>query len=268
MARYKVNLAYDGTNFMGFQRQAKSARSRTVQQSVETALSRLGWQGKSILAAGRTDTGVHATGQVVAFDLEWPHSTEELLSALNAYLPQDIAAQAIEKVEAGFHPRYDAIARRYRYFLFCQPLRHPLRERYAWRVWPEVRFEMVQEAAQLLVGTHDFAAFGQPPGARGATLRQVFLAQWEHEADRFAFEIVANAFLYRMVRRLVFCQVEIAQGKRPMELMTNSLRNVAIPMTKGLAPPQGLTLTEVIYSPLELARITNLNIEVIGEMEQ
>ena len=131
-----------------------------------------------------------------------------------------------------------------------------------------MRFEMVQEAAQLLVGTHDFAAFGQPPGARGATLRQVFLAQWEHEADRFAFEIVANAFLYRMVRRLVFCQVEIAQGKRPMELMTNSLRNVAIPMTKGLAPPQGLTLTEVIYSPLELARITNLNIEVIGEMEQ
>ena len=258
MAHYKIILAYDGTHFLGFQRQAVSAKSRTVQQTVEIALRRLGWQGNSILAAGRTDTGVHASGQVIAFDLDWRHPTEELLSALNANLPQDIAAQSIQLADVDFHPRYNAIARRYRYCLFCRPLRDPLRERYAWRVWPDVKFEILKEAAQLLIGMQDFAAFGRPPGEKGTTRRQVFHAQWLQEVEAYTFEIVANAFLYLMVRKLVFVQVMIAQNKQPLELISNSLMEATKLGVKGIAPPQGLTLTEVIYSPQELARITNM----------
>ena len=138
MARYQVILAYDGTFFKGYQRQAQA---RTVQAVVETALRQLGWRGRTVLSAGRTDTGVHASGQVIAFDLEWAHPAEELLRALNANLPEDVAAREIHEADLEFHPRYWAVSRRYRYRLFCQETRDPLRERYAWRVWPPVEMQ-------------------------------------------------------------------------------------------------------------------------------
>ena len=105
MERYKVILAYDGTEFQGFQRQTNT---RTVQGVVEAALHRLGWQGQRLLAAGRTDAGVHAVGQVVAFDLDWPHTPQALANALNAYLPPSVAARHVQPVPADFHPRYHA----------------------------------------------------------------------------------------------------------------------------------------------------------------
>src|SRR4030065_835697 len=111
MARYKVIIAYDGTHFQGFQRQVKG---RTVQGVLEDALRQLKWDSKSILSAGRTDTGVHALGQVIVFDLAWNRLDEELLRALNALLPGDVAARSVEQVGAYFHPRYDAILGRYR----------------------------------------------------------------------------------------------------------------------------------------------------------
>ncbi len=116
MARYQVILAYDGTHFVGFQRQG---RSRTVQGVVEAALRQLGWQGRAILSAGRTDTGVHAAGQVIAFDLDWTHPEKELGRAINANLPQDVAVRSVAPASPDFHPRFDATARRYRYHLFC-----------------------------------------------------------------------------------------------------------------------------------------------------
>ena len=115
MARYQIILAYDGTDFQGFQR-LKGGRS--VQGEVEAALRRLNWAGKAILSAGRTDAGVHASGQVIAFDLDWAHSPETLRQALNAYLPEDVAAQAVKLAAPGFHPRYDALARTYHYRIF------------------------------------------------------------------------------------------------------------------------------------------------------
>ena len=133
MARYQVILAYDGTDFWGFQRQPGNVKRRTVQGVVEAALKQLGWSGEKILAAGRTDTGVHASGQVVAFDLDWQHDEDALLAALNAHLPQDVAVWAVQRAADDFHPRYAARSRCYEYRLFCQPRRHPLLERYAWQ---------------------------------------------------------------------------------------------------------------------------------------
>ena len=113
--RYKVTLAYDGTHFFGFQRQGAT---RTVQLEVENALRRLNWQGQTILSAGRTDSGVHASGHVIAFDLAWPHGLERLARALNAILPEDVAVKEIAIAPADFHPRFDATARCYRYQVF------------------------------------------------------------------------------------------------------------------------------------------------------
>src|SRR3990172_10970187 len=152
MARYKLILAYDGAAFSGMQRQANG---RSVQAVVEDSLRPLGWRDKSILVAGRTDAGVHARGQVIAFDLDWAHSPDDLLNALNAGLPLDLAAQRVSRAADNFHPRYDAKARCYEYRLFCQPQRDPLRERSAWRVWPAVKLNRLRVCALALRGEHD-----------------------------------------------------------------------------------------------------------------
>ena len=246
MARYQVILVYDGTEFFGFQRQA---RERTIQGVVEDALRQMGWHGKAILAAGRTDTGVHASGQVIAFDLDWTHSPDDLRNGLNANLPADVAAYQVALTRPDFHPRYDAIARRYRYQIYCHPTRDPLRERYAWRVWPALSCEALQQAASFLLGRHDFSAFGTPPRPGGTTERIVSEVSWQAGGDQLTFEVVANAFLYRMVRRMVSVQVAIARGKFPADALATYLAERSEGLIQGLAPPQGLILVEVIYPP-------------------
>lgn len=244
MERYQVILAYDGTDFCGFQKQAKA---RTVQGVVESALRQLGWQGKSLLAAGRTDTGVHASGQVIAFDMEWRHSTEDLLRAINASLPQDIVAREVHIIGPDFHPRYDALSRCYQYRLFCDQIRDPLRERFAWRVWPEVEPACLIKAAGYLLGKHDFAAFGTPPRTGGNTVRNVSLAGWKQERPYLVFEIVAEAFLYHMVRHLVHLQVMIGQGSQELGIISRYLDGEISSPPVGLAPSNGLVLTKVNY---------------------
>ncbi len=244
MARYQVTLAYDGTRFYGFQRQTDR---RTVQGAVEDALRELGWQEASILAAGRTDTGVHASGQVVAFDLKWSHGADALQKALNACLPDDVSALDVRVAHASFHPRYDARSRTYRYRLFCAPVRHPLRERYAWRVWPPVQISLLQAAADYLPGQHDFAAFGRSPVDGGSTTRRIFEAVWNEEEPYLVFTLRGDAFLYRMVRRTVSLLVRIGQGNLPPETVQRRLSHPREPI-QGLAPAHGLTFIHVEYS--------------------
>lgn len=243
MARYQLILAYDGTELQGFQRQGSK---RTVQGEVEQALRHLNWSGTTLLAAGRTDSGVHASGQVIAFDLDWKHSPEELGKALNATLPADLAVKAVRVVREDFHPRYDALSRTYRYRIFSQPERDPLSERYAWRVWPPLDCERLQAAAEKLIGTHDFAAFGSPMRSGGSTIRTVLEAFWEQQAGFMQFEITANAFLYRMVRKVVFEQVQVGLGRLDLATFTQGVE-AAQPLTPGLAPPTGLSLVRVKY---------------------
>ncbi len=253
MARYQLTLAYDGTDFFGSQRQAKP---RTVQGELEKSLCKLGWTGRSVLMSGRTDTGVHATGQVASCDLDWSHSEDQLVRALNALLPADMAVHEARMVHDRFHPRFDATSRRYRYRLFCQSLRHPIRERFAWRLWPEINREVLANTAELFLGTHDFSVFGSPTTPNGTTVRTVMKAQWMQARgakDEWHFEIQADAFLYRMVRRLVFVQVAVAQGKFSADAIACSLAEPALAgkrseIPAGLAPAHGLTLVEVTYA--------------------
>jgi tRNA pseudouridine38-40 synthase len=249
LARYQVVLSYDGTQFFGFQRQA---RQRTVQAVAEAALKELGWRGRAILAAGRTDTGVHASGQVIAFDLDWAHTPADLRRAMNAHLPPDVAVRAVSPARKDFHPRYEAIGRRYRYRLFCDEIRDPLRERYAWRVWPEVRQADLQRAAAGLTGTRDFGAFGSPPHPGRSTVRTVKQAAWFQDGADLFFEVEANAFLYHMVRRMVSLQVEMAQGRFEGKQVADFFSGQPEITVQGLAPSCGLTLVEVVY-PADLA---------------
>ena len=244
MERYKVILAYDGSAFSGLQRQAQE---RTVQGEVEDTLRKLGWDGESILAAGRTDAGVHASGQVVAFDMAWKHAPKELQNALNATLPQDLALRQIAMAADDFHPRYDAKARHYRYQLFCQAQRDPLRQRYAWRVWPAPTLARLQAAASHLLGEHDFAAFGSPAMEGGTTVRQLMRAEWMQDGeDEFVFHVSANAFLYHMVRHMVGLLVKVGQGLEEADTVLRAA-NGEHELVQELAPPQGLNLVGVDY---------------------
>lgn len=246
MARYQVTLAYDGSRFRGSQRQAGT---RTVQGELEKALCKLGWTGGSVLMAGRTDTGVHAAGQVAAFDLDWQHPEGELVRALNANLPDDLAVRSLRAAARDFHPRFDALTRCYRYRLFCSPVRDPLREKQAWRVWPEVGASGLQAAARVFPGRHDFAAFGSPTRLKGTTVRTIQEAAWSLQGDEWQFEVRADAFLYRMVRRLVYVQVAVSQGRCTVESLVGALDAPALgrDLPAGLAPAHGLTLLEVTY---------------------
>lgn len=243
MAHYQVILAYDGTDFQGFQRQKNV---RTVQGVVEAGLYRLGWQEKTILSAGRTDTGVHASGQVVTFELDWNHSPEKLCNALNAVLPTDVSARQARQTATSFHPRYDAISREYCYRVLLDPERNPLLERYQWRINHSLHFENLQQAARLYIGRYDFSAYGTPPRPTSSTVREITRSHWVIEGRQLQYRVRANAFLYHMVRRLVFLQVAVASGKVDLHRLTDALER-GMPDHPGIAPAHGLELVHVEY---------------------
>lgn len=244
MAHYKLILAYDGTNYNGFQRQAIKT---SVQATFEEALRRLGWQGRAIMPSGRTDSGVHAKGQVVSFNLDWNHPDYALQNALNAFLPADIAVQSVQQVAPDFHPRYDALSRQYRYQLYWQSARDPLRDRYAWRLERKPELSPMQAAANDLLGEHNFIAFGKALKEDGTTIRRIYSADWVEEEDGMSFTIIGNAFLYHMVRRIVYVLVRIGLGELPVETVRIGLENLSTGIV-SLAPARGLTLEAVTFS--------------------
>ena len=244
MAPYQVIISYDGTEFSGFQRQNNT---RTVQAEFERTLKKLGWQDQTILFAGRTDSGVHAEGQVVSFRLDWQHTDRELLNALNDKLPDAISVREVKQTYEGFHPRYDAKARVYRYQVYISGSRDALLERFYWRTWPAPDADILKESVSGIVGTHDFRRLGcEINGEEKSTQKTVESARWEYlDSRHLIFQIRAQSFLYHMVRRIVFILVKIGQRRiEPVDLNTE-LEFSELP--SGIAPANGLFLEKVIY---------------------
>lgn len=244
--RYRAALAYDGTGYHGFQRQANAAS--TIQGELEAALERICGQVVSVTGAGRTDAGVHAVGQVVAFDLAWQHTPADLQDALNANLPDDVAVMGVEAAAPGFHPRYDAVSRTYRYCLYSAPVRDPLRNRLAWHLRLAPDTELMNRAAGCLLGERDFSTFGTPPQGENP-VRRVAEARWEAlpGTDEQHFTITANAFLYKMVRSIVGTLVMVGQGRLSVDEFRDALAACERSRSGPAAPPHGLTLMAVNY---------------------
>lgn len=252
--RVRAVVAYDGTDYCGYQRQVNGP---TVQAVLETALEEVTREDISVLAAGRTDAGVHAVGQVIAFDTSWRHGLGDLRRALNAVLPADVAVSQVAEAAPGFHPRYAARSRRYRYALYVAPVAAPLARRYRLHLVTPPDLGAMQEASRVLVGEHDFATFGQPMGPGGATVRQVHVAEWIEVAvwglfgldgpAGLVFEIEANAFLYRMVRSIVGTLLEVGRGAMSAEDFVDALNARDRSRAGPTAPPHGLCLVEVKY---------------------
>lgn len=244
MARFRALVEYDGSDYFGFQRQKEE--QPTVQSELERVIRQIVREPVTITGSGRTDSGVHATGQVISFDSEWRHTVADLQRALNANLPADIAILQLDKAESTFHPRFDARRRAYEYHIYNAAVRSPLRRQRSWHVAKPLDWERMNQAAGSLIGIHDFATFGQPPQGT-VTVREVFAARWEKRNELLVFSIAANAFLYRMVRSIVGSLKAVGEGSWTVEQFEAALAACDRSRSGKVAPAQGLTLVSVTY---------------------
>ena len=242
--RYRAQVEYDGSNYYGFQRQRDEFS--TIQGELERVLTDLARHPVTITAAGRTDSGVHALGQIISFTIEWRHGEGALQRAMNAKLPEDIAILSLEETSNSFHPRFDARRRAYLYQVYNMPVRSPLQRSRSWHVAREIDVQAMNMAASFLVGRHDFATFGLPPQG-DSTVREVYEASWLREAPLLVFQIVANAFLYRMVRSIVGSLVAVGTGAWTAEEFVAAFQEQDRNRSAAAAPPQGLYLASIFY---------------------
>lgn len=239
----RATVAYDGAGYLGFQCQAKG---HTVQGALEATLGRIARRAVRVVGAGRTDSGVHAQGQVIGFELAWRHSLAELQRALNAELPEDIVVLDVGPAEPGWHPRFSARRRHYRYTILNQPLRSPLERRHACHVAAPLDVPAMQAAARCLEGVHDFAAFGRPAPDHSAE-RIIYSATWQASEPWLIFDIVGNAFLRGMVRRLVGSMLQVGLGAWPAGQLQAVLESRKMELAAPPALACGLCLMRVEY---------------------
>jgi tRNA pseudouridine38-40 synthase len=238
--RFRATVEYDGTEFAGFQAQPKA---RTVQGELEAALARLiGGTRQPVQGAGRTDAGVHATGQVIAFTYAGRLSAEDLMGALNGLLPKDIAVRDVRRAPAGFHPRNAARYREYRYSIWDGP-RSPLRERTALQVRPRLDVDAMARAAVAFEGRHDFSAFG---GADPQPVRTVHRVRVRRSGDLITIDVRADAFLRGMVRRMVAALLAVGRGTLPEGSIAGLLAGATPALDGAAAAARGLCLRRVV----------------------
>jgi len=284
MRNIKLTVAYDGTEFAGWQRQPNR---RTVQQALEQALARLLRQRVQVRAASRTDKGVHAVGQVACFSCSSRLPVETLQRAINAWLPNDVAVTAVKEVPLWFHPNRDCAAKSYRYLICNGNLRNVFLRRYCWQyVRGPLDVQAMDTAAGVLHGVHDFRSFQSRGSPRENTVRSLFRVRVTTATPAMLFqqepfilpagtgvpgsctcpatstegqgragcwkwimiEVVGDGFLYQMVRTLVGTLVEVGRGKRPVEWVADVLAAKDRCAAGPTAPPHGLFLAAVDYA--------------------
>lgn len=243
MTRFKMVLAYDGTNYAGWQTQPDIP---TVQDTLENAIQKIVQQSISVVGAGRTDSGVHAEGQTAHFDLNTNQDPQSLVNGLNAVLPDDIAVLQIERVDKKFHARFDATAREYRYQIATRP--HPLLRNQVWYYDRRLDTGAMRIAIESLIGDHDFGTFCKANADVNHTRCEVYDAHLVEEYDGIViFRIRANRFLHHMVRSITGTLIEIAEHKRKAHDMISLLSNPDRKEAGSTAPAKGLILERVFY---------------------
>lgn len=244
MRNVKVIVEYDGTDFFGFQR---LPCRRTVQGTLEWALSRITKTPVKIVGAGRTDAGVHAEGQVISFHTESSIPTDRISVALNSLLPRDVVAKEATEASEDFHARYSANSRLYRYRILNSRYPSALEGRYSWYVPREIDVELMQEAANTLPGQRDFASFALSDKEERTTVRDLYRVAISRMGESIILELEANAFLRGMVRSVVGTLVEVGEGRRKPSEMEDILRKRNRAAAGKTAPPQGLCLVRIEY---------------------
>ncbi|MGB1842059.1 MAG: tRNA pseudouridine(38-40) synthase TruA, partial [Longimicrobiales bacterium] len=249
--RFRLTIHYDGAAFHGWQVQPDQ---RTVQGDLEAALSKLADAPRSVIGSGRTDSGVHATGQVASVDMPVSWDVPRLRKSLNAVLSDDLWIEAIARAAPDFHPRYDALDRTYRYEVGLKAeCASPFFRRWCWPLGgsgsppPTVDRALLGRAASAIVGEHSFEAFAKTGQPERGTRCHVHAAQWSETDLGVRFTVTADRYLHHMVRYLTGTMIDIGCGRRPVEDMARLLASPDQLTTSPPAPPEGLFLHRVRY---------------------
>ncbi len=245
MKNYRLVLSYEGTRYRGWQRQGNTAGS--IQEKLETLLSRLLEQKVELSASGRTDAGVHARMQVCSFRGETERGAEELLRELRRYLPEDIGAVSLEEAEPRFHARLSCREKTYLYRIWNSESPNVFTRRFQLRVPGALDDKAMERAARLLCGEHDFAAFCSLKNARRSTVRDLRSVEIRREGEELQLYFTGDGFLYNMVRILTGSLLEVGQGLRSPESLAEALQSKDRTLAGPTAPAQGLCLWEVKY---------------------
>ena len=242
--KYAGLVEYDGTDFAGW---AAQPGRRTVEESLVGALETILRQPVKLTVAGRTDAGVHASGQVVSFTADTRLSPSSIAYKTTAVLPSDAALRRCAVAESGFDARRDATSRGYEYRVLDDPVRSPLRRRRAVHAIQDLNPELLREAAALVRGTHDFRAFTPSKSRHVRFVRAVEASGWEERDGLLVYGITANSFLYGMVRAIVGTMLEVGQGRRDLSQFAGLLEGGERRDAGPAAPARGLTLVGVGY---------------------
>jgi tRNA pseudouridine38-40 synthase len=245
MHRWKLIIEYEGSEFSGWQRQKKG---RTVQQELEEAFSTLFSKKINVMGQGRTDSGVHAEGQVAHVDLPVNVDSERVLSAMRGLLPHDMAVISAEKVSDDFHARFDAVSRCYKYQLATRPV--PLKRHLYWLLLNPIDESVLHECAAMIKGIHDFRNFAKEDtgsDSYGSTECEVIISEWTKKDHIWIYKIEGNRFLRHMVRRIVGSTIHTSIGKISPEIFKELLSGAQVKRKAHSAPAHGLILERVNY---------------------
>jgi tRNA pseudouridine38-40 synthase len=251
MKRIRLIIAYDGTDFAGWQIQNNAV---TVEGVLTNALRSLLQEEVQVIGASRTDSGVHARGNVAVFDTETRIPPEKIAIALNQRLPETVRVQKSEEVPADFHPRYCDSVKTYEYTILNTKIQIPTEQRYSYHVYHKLDLDKMREAANMLIGTHDFSAFcsaGSQVKSKVRTIYDVTLEEqklpYGNGGRKILIRISGNGFLYNMVRIIAGTLVEVGQGRRSADMVKAALEGNDRSMAGPTSPPQGLMLMEIKY---------------------
>lgn len=241
----KIVLEYDGTNYSGWQKQKNT--TKTIQGVLEESLSKVNKGPVGLIGAGRTDAGVHALGQVANFFINVNIPTDRIPRALNRLIPADISCKTAEEVEPGFHARYDAKGKIYRYRILNQRRGSVFKRNYVYHYIHPLDYQLMLKAAGYFEGTHDFASFQSTGSSVQDTVRTIDLLKIINKETEIWIEIKGNGFLYNMVRIIVGTLIEVGMGKIAHNELKGIIESGKREKAGFTAPAQGLTLLEVFY---------------------
>ncbi len=245
MRNIKIIIQYDGSRYLGWQKQALGA---TIQEVLEETVEKIIREPVSLIGSGRTDAGVHAFMQVANFKTTSSMSVGELHRAINSLLPNDIVVTFAGEAEESFHARYDALSKEYQYRIYNGALRSPFSNKYYWHIYTPLDSDAMSRGAAFLVGRHDFSAFQSTGSDTKTSLRTITKSEISREGDMIIFEIEGNGFLRHMVRSIVGTLVDVGRGKLAPEEIQSILESLDRSRAGATAPAEGLFLKDVRYS--------------------
>ena len=252
MRRIRTIIAYDGTDYVGWQTQPNGV---AVQERIEQAIFEVTGERSSLQGSGRTDSGVHARAQVAHFDTVARMAADKFAIALNTHLPADIRVQNSEEVSPDFHARFSAQEKQYRYFVQTGPHTDVFARKYSLHAYMPLDLDVMNEAAARIVGTHDFSAFMSTGREVETAVRTVSLSQWEKQGKFLVYCVQGNGFLYNMVRILVGTMVGMGSGRIPRDSMEKALLSLSRKDAGPTAPPHGLVLWLVKYPDFDTEEV-------------